>query len=192
MFGLMRHFVVRVNARSENSQLASIGAPWGRYRDSDLAKEPGRTGMEAFMGNRVYISKHYNFEGVEMILPEKLKQLVDDQNFAHFGVCTREGPHVTAVWIDREGDRLRINTAYGRKKLRAVERDPRVSISIVDQEDPETGATIFGRVVDIEEDFDRKHANLLAWKYNGTEFLGTPDQMRAIITIEVDRVVTHS
>jgi len=144
------------------------------------------------MGNRVYISKHYNFEGVEMILPEKLKQLVDDQNFAHFGVCTREGPHVTAVWIDREGDRLRINTAYGRKKLRAVERDPRVSISIVDQEDPETGATIFGRVVDIEEDFDRKHANLLAWKYNGTEFLGTPDQMRAIITIEVDRVVTHS
>ena len=44
-------------------------------------------------------------------LPEKVRQLIDDKNIAHFATLNQDGsPHVSPVWIDRDGDVILVNT----------------------------------------------------------------------------------
>lgn len=45
-------------------------------------------------------------------------------------------PQVTPVWVDVFEDRLRVNTAEGRVKTRNMRRDPHVSLSASDPDDP--------------------------------------------------------
>jgi PPOX class probable F420-dependent enzyme len=74
------------------------------------------------------------------------------------GTLNRDGsPQVTPTWIDiiekkeNEGGReelILVNTAKDRIKQKNVSRDPRVSISIVDEDNPYSMVTIRGRVVE--------------------------------------------
>ncbi len=64
-------------------------------------------------------------------LTDKARALIDDPNFAYLATVGRDGvPQLTPVWIDRDGDTIRINTAKGRAKDRNMRRDPRVAVSI--------------------------------------------------------------
>lgn len=44
--------------------------------------------------------------------------------------------HSTVVWVDTDGDDLIFSTLVGRAKEKHLRRDPRVSISVLDPEDP--------------------------------------------------------
>jgi PPOX class probable F420-dependent enzyme len=45
-------------------------------------------------------------------------------------------PQVTPLWIDLDGDDVVCNTARHRKKVRNLERDPRVGVTVIDPDDP--------------------------------------------------------
>jgi PPOX class probable F420-dependent enzyme len=45
-------------------------------------------------------------------------------------------PQSTVVWVDVDDEGVSINTAYGRVKPRNLERDPRLSLVVVDPDDP--------------------------------------------------------
>jgi pyridoxamine 5'-phosphate oxidase-like protein len=53
------------------------------------------------------------------------------------------------MWVDADEDRVLINTEIHRSKFKAVERDPRVAVTIWDRDDPYTYAEARGRVVEI-------------------------------------------
>jgi PPOX class probable F420-dependent enzyme len=59
-------------------------------------------------------------------------------------------PQVTPTWVDieRDDDSILINTAEGRIKHKNVSRDPRVAISISDQNNRYNMVSIRGRVVE--------------------------------------------
>lgn len=76
-------------------------------------------------------------------------------------------PQVTAVRVEYDGTHVLGNSAEGRAKPRNVRRDSRVALSIVDQENPYTSATIRGRVVEITHDGADAHIDKLAEKYLG-------------------------
>ena len=64
-------------------------------------------------------------------------ELLTGNNFAHVGAISPDGtPHVTVTWIDAADGYVLVNTAVGRVKDRYVRRDPRVSVSLHDEEDP--------------------------------------------------------
>ena len=64
-------------------------------------------------------------------------ELLTGKNFAHVAVIRPDGtPHVTVTWIDAADGSVLVNTAVGRVKDRYVRRDPRVSVSLHDEEDP--------------------------------------------------------
>ncbi len=104
-----------------------------------------------------------------LALPESARRMVDGPNIAHVATVMRDGsPQVTPVWIDRDGDVVLINTAAGRLKVRNVDRDPRVAISIVDRDHPNPPMLLRGRVVAVVDgDAAWEHYDKLRLKYSG-------------------------
>ena len=50
------------------------------------------------------------------------------------------------MWVDADDDHVLINTEVHRAKFKAVERDPRVTVTIWERADPYTYAEVRGRV----------------------------------------------
>ncbi len=122
-------------------------------------------------------------------LSEKALAIIEGRNFAHLATLLPDGsPHVTPVWIDREGDILLVNTAEGRVKHRNIQREPRVAISVYDQENPYDKVLIRGRVIEVTEEGAEEHIDELARKYTGRDFQRVPGQKRVIIKIQPERV----
>jgi len=76
-------------------------------------------------------------------------------------------PHSAPVWIAREADLVLIATAAGSLKGKNTERDPRVSLSIIDFDDPYTEAQMRGRVIERRPDPQLKYYDSLSHKYIG-------------------------
>jgi PPOX class probable F420-dependent enzyme len=127
-------------------------------------------------------------------LPQELKAIIDDANFAHLATVDEAGhPHVTAMWIMRDGESILFNSLKGRAKLRHMERDPRVAISISPGDDPYLNFAIRGRVTELRTSDGREVIDRLAQKYMGepkAPFV-KPGDIRVTIVVEPTRIVTN-
>lgn len=120
-------------------------------------------------------------------LSERTVKLIDGKNFAFLATLQPDGsPHVTPMWVDHEGDMILMNTAIGRIKQRNVTRDPRVSITIVDSNNPYDRIVMHGRVVSQTEQGAEAHIDKLAKKYTGANKYqkASPTEKRIILKIE--------
>jgi len=118
-------------------------------------------------------------------------KLLDDKNFAFLGTNMQDGrPHVTPVWIDYDNNFILVNTAVGRTKHRNMTRDPRVSISLVDRNNPYSMVTIQGTVMEEMKEGADNHIDKLARKYLNTDkYPGHSTSIkRVIIKIKPERV----
>jgi PPOX class probable F420-dependent enzyme len=107
---------------------------------------------------------------MESVIPEKYQDLFEKRAFASLATLMPDGsPQVTPVWVDRDGDIIRVNTAKGRVKDRNMRRDPRVSLAIADPDNPYRYLQIRGRVIEITEQGADDHIDKLAMKYMGKE-----------------------
>jgi len=124
-----------------------------------------------------------------MKLSEDTINLLKGKNFASLATVNKDGsPQVSIVWIDYEDEIILINTAKGRVKTNNMQRDPRVSISITDSENPYYQVTIKGRVIEITEDGAVYHINSLAKKYlNEDRFPVVDNEVRVKIKIKPEK-----
>ena len=112
-------------------------------------------------------------------------------SFAFLGTLMKDGsPHVTPVWIDIVDNTILINTTEGRIKQKNVSRDPRVSISLMDEENPYSMVTIRGQVVEQTSDGADEHIDKLAKKYlNADKCPGhSPNIKRVILKIRPEKI----
>lgn len=103
-------------------------------------------------------------------IPETHEDLLSDERavVAVLATTMEDGsPQATPVWIDREGDLLRINTARNRIKDRNMRARPRVALTLVDPEDPYRYMMVRGEVVEDTEEGAVEHINSLSLKYRG-------------------------
>ncbi len=103
------------------------------------------------------------------------------------GTLNSDGsPQVTPVWVDYDGKHVRVNSARGRLKDKNIARDPRVSLSIQDPENPYRYLEIRGKVVEATEKGADDHINSLAKKYLGKDVypFRQPGEKRVIYKIE--------
>ena len=124
-------------------------------------------------------------------MTEQVSKILSDKNFAFLGTLMKDGrPHVTPVWVDLDNDHILINTAEGRIKHKNLTRDPRVSISLIDKNNPYSMVTIQGTVVDQIKEGADDHIDKLARKYLKAEkYPGhSPSVKRIIIKIKPDRI----
>ncbi|MFN2388534.1 MAG: PPOX class F420-dependent oxidoreductase [Actinomycetota bacterium] len=128
------------------------------------------------------------------MLSDAEKDLFRKANFAHLATVGPDGtPHSTPVWVDLEDGTILVNSARGRVKMRYIERDPRVAVSVHDQENPYTMVAVRGRVTDITEDGARDHIDAMAKKYLGQERYEwmAPGEVRVILKISPERVASQ-
>jgi PPOX class probable F420-dependent enzyme len=65
------------------------------------------------------------------MLPDPIREALTAGHLAHLVTINPDGsPHVTIVWIGLEGDEIVSGHLPLHRKLRNVQRDPRVSLSI--------------------------------------------------------------
>src|ERR1700724_4369234 len=80
-------------------------------------------------------------------IPPKFLDLVQKKAFAQLATLMPDGsPQVTPVWFDYDGKNILINSAKGRVKDRNMRSDPRVSLDIIDPENPYRHLSVRGKV----------------------------------------------
>lgn len=125
-------------------------------------------------------------------IPEKYRDIVDKKAFAQLATLMPDGsPHVAPVWFEYDGTHIVINSAKGRVKDKNMRRDPRVSMDIIDPDNPYRHLSIRGKVVDITENGAVDHINKLSKKYIGQDYpYRQPGEVRVIYKIAPEQ--THT
>lgn len=125
-------------------------------------------------------------------IPENYRDLVDKKAFAQLATLMPDGsPHVAPVWFEYDGTHIVINSAKGRIKDKNMRRDPRVSMDILDPDNPYRHLSIRGKVVDITENGAVDHINKLSKKYIGQDYpYRQPGEVRVIYKIAPEH--THT
>jgi PPOX class probable F420-dependent enzyme len=121
--------------------------------------------------------------------PEE-RALFERRNHAVMGTVRPDGsPQVTPVWAMVEGERVVVNSARGRAKVRNVERDRRATVTVMDESDWYRWVSVEGRVVEITEDGAVQHIDEVSRHYTGEPFRDlAPGEVRVRIVIEPERV----
>ena len=123
---------------------------------------------------------------------EPVTKIIKKKNFAFLGTLMKDGsPHVSPVWIDiTDNNIILINTAKGRIKQKNVSRDPRVSISLIDDENPYSMVTIRGQVIEQTNNGADEHIDKLAKEYlSADRYPGhSPTIKRIILKIRPEKV----
>jgi PPOX class probable F420-dependent enzyme len=66
-----------------------------------------------------------------MKIPQEIRILIESGRLAHLVTLNRDGsPQVTLVWIGLDGDEVFAGHLPRNRKVRNIERDPRVAISL--------------------------------------------------------------
>ena len=85
-----------------------------------------------------------------MDLPETLTSLLHQPSTCYIATTMPDGsPQLTQTWVDTNGEHILINTVEGFQKVRNVERDPRVAVTIADPDNPRRYYAVRGRIVDV-------------------------------------------
>jgi PPOX class probable F420-dependent enzyme len=124
-------------------------------------------------------------------LNEAEAKLFEGRNWGNIATLRADGsPHVTPVWVDYDGEHVLVNSAYGRAKVRHIQRDPRVSIDVLPAEDQQAGYVSVSGTAELVDEGANDHIDRLAKKYLGLDQYPyrNPDEKRVIIRITPDRV----
>ena len=126
-----------------------------------------------------------------IFIDTKVIKLFEKRNLIFLATIMKDGsPQISPVWGDYEDGYILVNTAEGRIKHKNVLRDPRVAVSVVDNDNPLNMTTIRGKVESIIPDYEYKHANKLTKKYMGKDKypFRQPGEKRIIFKIMPEKV----
>jgi len=127
-------------------------------------------------------------------LEDKDRELIRGKNFAHVVTTKEDGrPRSVLVWIDEEDGNLVLNSAEGRAWPTDLRRDPRVTITVANHENPYEYVTVEGRLAGESHDDADEVIDRLAYKYLGAETypMRKPGEQRVTFRITPEKVRHH-
>ena len=127
------------------------------------------------------------------MLHDKVRTLAEGANFAALTTVLPHGqPQTHIMWVGCDDEHLIINTEVHRRKFKNIERDPRVTVTIWDADNPYSFVEVRGRVVDtVTGDEARGNIDALSQKYMGRNYASDIQSERVILRIAPDRQVIH-
>lgn len=127
-----------------------------------------------------------------MPLDRDIRDLATAGNFAALTTLFEDGtPQTQVMWVDADDDHLLINTERHRAKFRNTERDPRVTVTIWNQDNPYQYAEVRGRVTaTVDGETAREHIDACAQRYMGRDYPAERIQSeRVILQITPERIL---
>jgi PPOX class probable F420-dependent enzyme len=126
-----------------------------------------------------------------MALDDDVRTLATGRNFAALTTLFEDGsPQTQVMWVDADATHVLINTEVHRQKFENVERDPRVTVLIIDHENPYRYAEVRGRVVEVVRGQEaRDHIDACSRRYFAKDYPNEVVSERAILRIAPDRVL---
>lgn len=118
-------------------------------------------------------------------------EILQDKNFATVSTVRKDGSiQSNVIWVHADEDAVWVNSAAGRGWPTNLERDPRVTVTVPDWENPYDYVSVRGRAVEITAEGANDHIDFLAKKYRGIDrYDGYREgETRIKIRIEPDRV----
>lgn len=126
-------------------------------------------------------------------IPEKFMDLFNKKAFGSLSTLMPDGsPQTNPVWVDYDNGELWVNTAVGRLKDRNMKRDPRVSVAVIDPDNPYRFVEIRGKVREVTQDGAAQHIDKMAKKYLGKDKypFTQPGEQRILYKITPEHVHT--
>jgi PPOX class probable F420-dependent enzyme len=124
-------------------------------------------------------------------LTDPQKAFLDEKHYGFVTTLLPDGsPQTTVVWVDHDGENVIFNTARGRLKTRNLERDPRVSVAVIDPANPfQKSLVVRGRAELVDEGAD-DHIDRLTVKYLGQDRypFRRPGEQRVTVRVIPDKV----
>ena len=126
-------------------------------------------------------------------LNDEIRRLLDGRHFAAMATINPDGgPQTSAMWVGRDGDDVLFSTVAGRRKHRNLLRDPRVSITVLDSDDPYNYVELRGTVT-FTEDIGRRFDTALSHAYDGKDpDEDPPDAVRLVGRVLVAKATGYA
>jgi PPOX class probable F420-dependent enzyme len=124
------------------------------------------------------------------MLDDFARALIDGHSFATVATLNRDGgPQTSVVWIDRDGDAVVFSITDDKQKARNLARDPRISLTVFDRENPYRSVEVRG-TAELIDDPKRELSYRLTHKYLGQDPPpDPPGSNRLIVRVTPERVV---
>jgi PPOX class probable F420-dependent enzyme len=132
-------------------------------------------------------------QAVAVTFNEATRRLLDGKNFATVATLNPDGgPHSAVVWFLREGDTVLLSTTTRRQKARNLARDPRVSLSVFELENPYNSVEIRG-TAELVQDPGKTLPKQLSHRYLGVDPPAeSDDEVRLIVRVIPEKVTNFS
>ncbi|MER5684020.1 PPOX class F420-dependent oxidoreductase [Streptomyces sp. NPDC002205] len=120
-------------------------------------------------------------------LPDEAVAMLKKANPAVITTLRPDGqPVSTPTWYLWDDGRVLVNMDEGRKRLEHIRRDPRVTLTVLDEAGWYTHISIIGRVAETRPDEGLADIDKLARQYMGNDY-PMRDRDRVSAWIEIDR-----
>jgi len=126
-------------------------------------------------------------------IPASFHDLLSSTAVAMVGTIGKRGePQVTPLWFLWDGQRVRMSLVDGRQKLRNLQRNPLISVVIVDPARPTYYLELRGRIDDLVPDPELALEKTIARKYTG-EWVDVhpPGTVRYVTGVVVERITSQ-
>jgi PPOX class probable F420-dependent enzyme len=121
----------------------------------------------------------------------RAKELLEGKNFCQVATLRPDGSvHVAPVWVDIRDGQPAVNSAEGRMWPGNLARDPRVTLTVQNSENPYEYVSIRGRVAEQTRQGADEHINSLTKKYLGQDEYPyrQPGEQRIMIRVAPEHV----
>lgn len=120
-------------------------------------------------------------------LPAPVRELLTKPNPSVITAVRPDGQPVSvATWYVFDGGRILVNMDEGRKRLEYLRSDPRVTLTVLDDESWYTHVSLQGKVVEMNDDPDLVDIDRLSRHYTGEPY-HERSRNRISAWIEIDR-----
>lgn len=118
-------------------------------------------------------------------IPSEYHDLFEKPSIAAMATLRADGsPHITPVWVDYDGEYVKIVIRKGTQKYANVRRDSRVALTVIDPDDAYRHLSLSGEVAEYDDEGALDFTDEMANRYwDVDEFPYARDEPRSLLFV---------